>query len=175
VFNLGVNTTLVPPWVGTVHFVVHHCDGTTCTLDSKTWAPRRGVTGSGTIINGIVEPGGKHMTLVNLKVPKLDERVAFLSFSTLDPNDHVLADAGMAEGQPIDGQAASLVVPPYGLRSDSVLYEISRPAGVGDLPVTTAVAVQRAAGQKGASILRWFTYDENGDPLETGDIPLGKK
>ncbi len=39
-FNLGVNNTL--GWGGTVSFVVHHCDGSTCTLNYGPclWMPR---------------------------------------------------------------------------------------------------------------------------------------
>jgi hypothetical protein len=104
-------------------------------------------------------------------MPSLGGKVAYTSLSTVDPKDHLLADAGTASGPRVKGRTGSVVVAPYGLRSNSVLYKITRLPG-GNVPVTLEIAVRRAPGKRGPSALRWLTFDKNANPIGTGVISL---
>jgi hypothetical protein len=169
-FNLGVDYTLNPPWVGTVTFVVHHCDGTTCTLTYGPWSalPPSSPPGPNVFDSTLRVEGNLHVLSFQLKRREMRTPINWISFTVADGKGQIFAAAQSTASE--EGARAA----PIAMQEDtipskgSVLYKFVRSLRSGEASGTFDLVIKRDATSP--PVIVWKTYDSGGNAIETGTI-----
>lgn len=168
-FNLGVDYTLSPPWTGTTTFVVHHCDGTTCTLSSGPWSALPPVPVPGTKVFDInMSQEGKLYTIgLQLKQRDLKTPIQWIGFTVGDEKDQIFAATAPRAEAARGRTVADAILENSGLSEGAVLYTFAQPLKTGAASNFNMV-VRR--GSDATPLIHFTTYDARGNAIETGTI-----
>ncbi len=163
-FNLGVDYTL--GWTGTVTFVVHHCDGSICTLTYGPWTatPPQTIPGIQAFDANVSQEGRLYTLGLQLKQRKWKGVIKWISFRVGDDKGQIFAAStpSRGEGRPL--------VENGGLSNTSVLFTFGQPLKSGQAAGTFNLVVRRGSNAPDTPLVIWTTYDANGNALETGTI-----
>jgi hypothetical protein len=172
-FNLGVDYTLIPPWVGTVTFTVNHCDGSKCTLNYGPWTARP-PRPPGDPINfydsTLRLEGNLHALSFQLKRQDRSTPISWISFMVADGKGQLFAGSGSPASEERERAAPIAVVEDTPVPRGSVLYRFLGPLRSGEASGTFDLVLKRDANATGAPVIIWTTYDPNGNALERGTI-----
>lgn len=171
-FNLGVDYTLSPPWTGTVTFVVHHCDLSTCTLTYGPWTalPPTPMPGPQVFDANVSQEGKLYTIGLQLKQRNWKGAIKWISFRVGDPRGQVFASSASSVGQARGRAPAEATVEDSGLSQTSVLYTFAQPLMSGQASGMFNLVVRRDSTATNTPLVIWTTYDSNGNALETGTI-----
>jgi hypothetical protein len=168
-FNLGVDFTI--NWSGSVTFVVHHCDGTTCTLTYGPWIallPPK-VPGPQVFDAAVTQEGKLYNFNLHLKNRERKRQIKWIGFRVEDENGQLFATTP----PPPTAREADRVganVENGGLGKTSILYSFGQPLQSGQSADGFNLVVARDAKETGAPVLAWTIYDADGNAIETGTI-----
>jgi hypothetical protein len=177
-FNLGVDYTI--GWVGTVSFVVHHCDGSKCTLTFGPWSalPPSPFPGPDVFDIALSQEGKLYTLGLHLKPRNWKSPIKWVSFRVGDEKGQIFPASGASptdalERSAVDAKGAPSVtasVADGGLGKNSVLYSFASPLQSAQASGTFNFVIKRDATASRAPLLFWTTYDADGNALETGSI-----
>ncbi|MEA2939951.1 MAG: hypothetical protein QOD09_480 [Bradyrhizobium sp.] len=169
-FNLGVDYTI--GWVGTVTFVIHHCDGSKCTLTYGPWSASPPAPFPGPSVFDIsMSQEGKLFSLgLHLKDRNWKRPIKWVSFKTADDNGQIFATSAATSSEvrartPVEANIAAAEV-----NQGFVLYTFAKPLEAGQTSGAFNIVVRQDSVSKNTPLAIWRTYDENGNALETGSI-----
>jgi hypothetical protein len=168
-FNLGVDYTL--GWTGTVTFVVHHCDGSICTLRYGPWSALPPATVPGTsVFDAQVFQEGKLYTIgLQLKPRNLKVPVKWIGFTVGDEKGQVFAAPAPLQREARARNFNEAILENSGLSPGSVLYTFGEDLKSGASSNFNLI-VRRDSSAADKPLVRFTTYDANGNALETGTI-----
>ena len=167
-FDLGVDYTCSPPWVGTVTFTVIHCDGDTCILNYGPWTasaptpPCPGCQTVGTLSLDSVKLYAWRFRVIN---PKTSPRVKYLTLETNNPNDVIFAGSGKTLPAQLD--TAAEAIEDYTQGQQSCLFTFERSIGGTLNSGYTDIVILQEGRSAEPPVVRWITYDSMGTPLFT--------
>jgi hypothetical protein len=169
-FNLGVDYTI--GWSGTVTFVVHHCDNSTCTLTYGPWSALPPSTVPGTqVFDANVSQEGKLYTLgLQLKQRDWKGVIKWISFRVEGEKSQIFAASAPPVRESRGRASAEAFVENSGLSQTSVLYTFAQPLKPGQASSIFNLVVRRDSNAANTPLVIWTTYDANGNALETGTI-----
>jgi hypothetical protein len=169
-FNLGVDYTI--GWSGTVTFVVHHCDGSTCTLTYGPWSalPPSTVTGPQVFDANVSQEGKLYTIGLQLKPRNLKVPIQWISFRVGDEKGQIFAASAPPVREARGRASAEAIVENSGLSQTSVLYTFAQPLQSGQASSIFNLVVRRDSNAANTPLVIWTTYDANGNALETGTI-----
>jgi hypothetical protein len=172
-FNLGVDYTLVPPWVGTVTFTVNHCDGSKCTLNYGPWTARPPRT-PGDPINyydsTLRLEGNLHVLSFQLKRRERGTPINWIGFMVADGKGQIFAGSGSSASERGERSASIFVVEDTPVPKGSILCRFLRPLKSGEASGIFDLVLRRDENAPGAPVIIWTTYDPNGNAVERGTI-----
>jgi hypothetical protein len=170
-FNLGIDYTI--GWTGTVTFVVHHCDGSICTLTYGPWAALPPTTTPGTSVfdSNVLQEGRLATLSLQLKQRRWKGAIKWISFRVADEKGQIFAAAApAASAREARGRTLTeAIVESSGLSQSSVLYTFPQPLKSGASSSFNLV-IRRDSEVANAPLVIFTTYDDNGNALETGTI-----
>ncbi|HKS26920.1 MAG TPA: hypothetical protein VJS44_03835 [Pyrinomonadaceae bacterium] len=168
-FRLSVDYTT--GWSGTVSFVVHHCDGTVCTLNYGPWTATPPANPNPIQVSGNFISEGRFSTLSFRLLPAERRRpVKWISFSVEDSQGQLFAGAGAGAREARGAPSTDARVEGDGLDASSVLYAFSQPLKSGEASGTFELVVSRPSPAMSPPRVVWTTFDANGNAIETGTI-----
>lgn len=171
-FNLGIDYTLVPPWVGTVTFTVNHCDGSRCILSYGPWTASPPSSPSSPNVYNSTErvEGNLHVLSFQLKPRSKVVPLKWISFMLADGKGQIFAAA-----QPTPTEGSGRAAPIYAQEDaptgrGSVLFKFIRPLRSDEAsPMFQFVLAPDAGATRPPSVI-WTTYDANGNAIERGTL-----
>jgi hypothetical protein len=169
-FNLGIDYTI--GWTGTVTFVVHHCDGSICTLTYGPWAalPPATVPGTSVFDTNVLQEGRLSTLDLQLKQRRWKDAIKWISFRVPSDKGQIFAASAPSSGRELRGRASTeAIVESSGLSQSSVLYTFAQPLKSGASSIFNLV-VRRDSEVANEPLVIFTTYDANGNALETGTI-----
>ncbi len=164
VFNLGVDYTI--GWTGSVTFIVHHCDGTTCTLTYGPWAARPPLAGPH-LLSVQLLPGRQrvHMKATQSAIP-----IRWISFLTENADDQLFTSiVATPRG---NREPDNIKVEDDGMKSNSVLYAFKQPLKSNQASEPFDLILTSATGAPASPNVIWTTYDVNANPIATGKLTV---
>jgi hypothetical protein len=169
-FNLGVDYTI--GWVGTVTFVVHHCDGSICTLSYGPWSalPPATVTGPLVFDSNVLQAGDLWTIDLQLKKREWKGAPKWISFRTPDEKSQIFAAAAPSIAETRGRVSAEPTSEDGGLSGNFILYKFAQPLKSGQAAAAFNLVVRRQANAGDTPLVIFTTYDANGNALETGTI-----
>jgi hypothetical protein len=169
-FNLGVDYTI--GWTGTVTFVIHHCDGSICTLTYGPWSalPPSTVVGPDVFDINLSQEGMSYTLGLQLKQREWKGAPQWISFRVPDEKSQIFA-ASAPSGAETRGRVwAEPMVEDGGLKRNSILYKFAQPLKSRQAAAAFNLVVRREARAANTPLVIFTTYDANGNALETGTI-----
>jgi hypothetical protein len=169
VFNLGVDYTL--GWTGTVTFVVHHCDGSICTLSYGPWSalPPTPTPGTSVFDANVIQEGKLYTIGLQLKQRDMRVPVKWIGFTVGDESGQIFAASAPPVREARGRNFAEAILENSGLTRSSVLYTFAQELKSGTSSNFNLV-VRRDSNAADRPLVRFTTYDANGNALETGTI-----
>jgi uncharacterized repeat protein (TIGR01451 family) len=166
-FNLSLNYSC--NWVGNVQFVVHHADGDSCIYTYGPWKAQLG-TGTGVVITDVIK-GRVYAKKLHLQNPGNGAPVKWVSINVESPSDVIIAGSGahwlgttlLSREESLDG---------YEQGGTECLYSFENPIRAGGTSGGFNLVVARDSAAAGTPIVRWTTYDEDGNALATDTIGI---
>jgi hypothetical protein len=169
-FNLGVDYTI--GWSGTATFVVHHCDGSTCTLTYGPWVAQPPATvPGGKVFDVTVTQEGKLFRFdLRLKARDWKSPARWISFRVGDGKGDIFAASTAVPTDSRDGSAMGASVADGGLGKSFVLYDLPPALKTGPYGPFSLVVTPGARAAPAPPII-WTVYDTDGNAFETGTVP----
>ncbi len=167
-FDIGVDYTCTPPWVGTVTFTVIHCDGDTCILNYGPWtasAPTPPCPGCQTIGTLSIAPAKLFAWRFQVINPKTSPLVKYLTLQTGSESDVIFAGSGTSLPGQMDTAAEPIADYTQGQRS--CLFTFDRPIGGSLSSGYINIVIAHDSTVQAPPVVRWITYDSMGTPLFT--------
>lgn len=169
-FNLGVDYTI--GWSGTVTFVIHHCDGSSCTLTYGPWvaSPPPSVPGGQVFDTSVFQEGKLFRYDLRLKARDWKTPARWISFRLEDGKGQIFAASNGAPPAGRDASPIEATIGEGGLGKGSVLYNFAPPLKAGPYGPFSLV-VTPGAKEGVAPTIFWTVYDADGNAFETGTVP----
>jgi hypothetical protein len=169
-FNLGVDYTI--GWVGTVTFVVHHCDGSTCTLRYGPWSalPPTPVPGPQVFDISFALEGKLANFNLQLKPRSLRRDIKWISFRVADESGQIFGAVTPATATRGRTVVAEATLEDGGLNRNFILYAFAQPLKSGQASSAFNLVVKSDSNAANAPLVFFTTYDADGNALETGTL-----
>jgi hypothetical protein len=169
-FNLGVDYTI--GWVGTVTFVVHHCDGTKCTLTYGPWSanPPHPFPGPDVFDTTMSQEGKLYSFGLHLKDRNWKSPIKWISFRLANEKGQIFAASGSSTTEVRERPPVDASVEDGGVGKTFLLYSFVKPLKSGDASGALNFVVRSDGSPKDTALVIWTTYDENGNAMETGSV-----
>ncbi len=166
-FNLAINYSC--NWTGNVQIVVHHADGDSCVYTYGPWKAKPGI-GTGVVLTDPIK-GRVYAKKLRLQNPVGGEPVKWLSFSIEAPSDVIIAGSGRRwEGSALVPGSESLEG--YDQAATDALFTFETPVRAGSISGEFNLVVARDSGATGTPVIRWTTYDDEGNALATDTVGI---
>lgn len=166
-FNLAIPYSC--NWTGSVQVVVHHADGDSCIYNYGPWKAKLGI-GTGVVITDPIK-GRVYAKKLRLENPAGGEPVKWLSLSVESTSDVIVAGSGRRwEGAAIAQGHESLEG--YDQGETDALFTFETPIAAGAVSGDFNLVVSRDSSATGTPVLRWTTYDEEGNALATDTVGI---
>jgi hypothetical protein len=167
-FNLGVDYTC--NWTGVVNLVIHHADGDSCLYTYGPWKALPPVVGGGVVITEKIDKKvwANKLRLQNTSTTK---SIKWVSVNVESDSSVIIAGSGGHwEGTSLEAQYAVLDGYEQGLKEALFSFEtLIAPSRFSDY---FNLVVARDTSRKDPPIIRWTTYDENGDAIATDTVRI---
>lgn len=166
-FNLGIDYTL--GWTGTISLVIHHADGDSCQYTYGPWSATR-PTGGGVLVSTSI---GRKIYANRFRLHNTGKTrpVRWVSVQVVDREDRLIAGSGATwDGANRDVDAAELAHFEQG--QTEALFTFASPVPVGGTSGTFDVVVTRDSGRSAPPLLRWTSYDAEGNALASDTIRI---
>ncbi len=166
-FNLAINYSC--NWTGSVKVVVHHADGDSCTYTYGPWKATLGI-GTGVVITDPIK-GRVYAKKLQLQNPGNGAPVKWLSINVESTSDVVIAGSGAHwEGSALASGYESLEG--YEQGASEALFTFDTPIASGRTSNFFNLVVARDSAAPGTPVIRWTTYDEEGNALATDTVGI---
>lgn len=166
-FNLAIPYSC--NWTGNVQIVVHHADGDSCIYNYGPWKAKLGI-GTGVVITDPIK-GRVYAKKLRLQNPAGGEPVKWLSISVESTSDVIIAGSGRHwEGTALSQGYESLEG--YDQGETDALFTFERPVASGATSGDFNLVVSRDSAATGTPVIRWTTYDEDGNALATDTVGI---
>ncbi|MBE0642797.1 MAG: T9SS type A sorting domain-containing protein [Bacteroidetes bacterium] len=166
-FNLAINYSC--NWAGNVQIVVHHADGDSCLYTYGPWKAQLG-TGTGVVLTDPIK-GRVFAKKLRLQNPSGSEPVKWLSVSVESQSDVIIAGSGRHwEGATLSSGYESLEG--YDQGATDALFTFERLIPGGGISGDFNLVVARDSAESGTPVIRWTTYDEDGNALATDTVGI---
>ena len=172
-FNIGIDYTLVPPWTGTITFIVNHCDGTKCTLTYGPWTatkPTTTTTSTDVFDVSVLTHGKLYALSLQLKGRERRRPIKWISFMVADSKGQLFAGSGPSVTGSRARPSAQFSVEESELSRTAVLYAFAQPLRSREAAGPFELILKPDANAADAPKVIWTTYDANGNTIETGTI-----
>ncbi|MAT38791.1 MAG: hypothetical protein CL946_04225 [Ectothiorhodospiraceae bacterium] len=166
-FNLEIDYSC--NWTGNVMLVIHHADGDSCVYDYGTWkATKPG--GGGVVISDTIA-GQLYANKLQVEPPSNSPPVKWLSISTYDTTDIIVGGSGMYwQGTVLENGYAELDGYEQGMHD--ALFSYATPVLSGSRSKYANIVLKRGLTSSGAPVIRWVTYDEDGNAIATDTVSI---
>ncbi len=166
-FNLAINYSC--NWTGNVQIVVHHADGDSCLFTYGPWKAKLGV-GTGVVLTDPIK-GRVYAKKLRLQNPSGSEPVKWISVSVESASDVIVAGSGQHwEGTALSPGYEALEGYEQGATDALFTFETAVPAGGSSGDFNLVVA--RDSASSGTPVVRWTTYDADGNALATDTVGI---
>jgi hypothetical protein len=169
-FNLGVDYTI--GWTGTATFVVHHCDGTICTLTYGPWSALPPPTKTNPPIFDITIGQEGKLIMLGLQMKRQESKapIKWISFQVPGGKGEIFAAATTTPEEARGRTYVPAMVEGDGTSPGALLYSFAQPLKPGEGTSSFNLVLRRDAVASDKPLVIWTTYDENGNALETCTI-----
>jgi hypothetical protein len=165
-FNLGIAYSC--GWTGTITLVVHHLDGDSCVYTYGPWNAKPPIIH--TDLDPTKLPGRIYANRLTLRNTG-QTPVKWVSISTEDSTDVIIAGSGASwEGAAIDAGYERL--DDYQQSRNEALFGFDQPIRPSRPSGFFNIVVGRDSSRTGTPVLRWISYDADGNALSTDTIRI---
>ncbi|MCZ7556571.1 MAG: T9SS type A sorting domain-containing protein [Bacteroidia bacterium] len=166
-FNLAINYSC--NWTGNVQIVVHHADGDSCIYTYGPWKAQLGI-GTGVVISDPIKDR-VYANRLRMQNPGSGSPVKWLSINVEAPTDVIIAGSGKHwDGATLRGGYEMLEG--YEQGATEVLFTFDTPIATGRTSEYFNLVVARDSAASGIPVVRWTTYDEEGNALATDTVSI---
>ncbi len=166
-FNLAINYSC--GWTGSVKVVVYHADGDSCTYTYGPWKAALG-TGTGVVLTDPIK-GRVFAKKLRLQNPGNSPPVKWVSINVESPTDVIIAGSGAHWlGTTLSKGYESLEG--YEQGETEALFTFASPILSGRTSDYFNLVVARDSAAPGTPIVRWTTYDVDGNALATDTVGI---
>lgn len=171
--NTAVSFNLAIPyscsWTGNVQIVVFHADGDSCVYTYGPWKAALGI-GTGVVLTDPIK-GRVYAKKLRLQNTTGSAPVKWLSVSVESPDDVIVAGSGRRwESAPLAQGAEALEG--YDQGETDALFTFETPIAAGTTSGDFNLVVARDSAATGTPVVRWTTYDSDGNALATDTIGI---
>jgi len=166
-FNLAIDYSC--NWTGNIEVVVHHADGDSCSYTYGPWKALT-VTGTGVVIAEQIKDK-VYANKLRLQNPAINVPVKWISFNVESTSDVILAGSGKhwLGTQLLSGHES---LESYEQGASEALFTFDVPIQPGTTSDYFNLVVARDSAAPGTPIVRWTTYDEDGNALATDTVGI---
>jgi uncharacterized repeat protein (TIGR01451 family) len=166
-FNLAID--YVCNWTGNVQIVVHHADGDSCIYNYGPWKAGLAV-GTGVVLTDPIKARvyANHLSVQN---PAGQPPVKWVSINVENTADVIIAGSGKHwSGTNVLGGHEALE--DYEQGATEALFTFDTPISAGTTSEYFNLVVARDSAVSGSPVIRWTTYDADGNALATDTISI---
>jgi hypothetical protein len=167
-FNLGIDYTC--GWTGAINLVIHHADGDSCLYSYGPWKALPPVIGTGTVSTTGIDKKvyGNKLRLEN---KSSTASVKWISVHMESDSSYIIAGSGDHwEGTMLESGYARLDGYDQGLKE--ALFSFETPVAPSRFSDYFNLVVAHDTTVSGPPVIRWTTYDENGDAIGTDTVRI---
>jgi uncharacterized repeat protein (TIGR01451 family) len=166
-FNLGIDYSCL--WTGSVSLVIHHADGDSCVYTYGPWKALQPVIGTGVLI---ADKFKKRVYANKLRLNNTSTAaVKWVSVNVTQSSDVIVAGSGREwNGAALEPQYAVLDDHAQGM--NEALFSFERPIPPGSTSDFFNLVVARDSTQPGTPVVRWVSYDEDGNAIATDTVGI---
>ncbi|MDT8324614.1 MAG: T9SS type A sorting domain-containing protein, partial [Bacteroidota bacterium] len=167
-FNLGIDYT--SGWTGNINLVIHHADGDSCLYSYGPWNASAPTTGGGVVSTTGID---KKVYANRLRLENTSGTRAVKWVSVQAESDSTVIIAGSGdhwEGTALAPGDARLDGYEQGLKE--ALFSFETPVAPSALSDYFNLVVAHDTTVGGPPVIRWISYDENGEALGTDTVRI---
>ena len=167
-FNLGVDYTL--GWTGNITLVAHHADGDSCFYTYGPWSAKPPVNGGGVVLATSFTKR-VYASKLRLQNTSAGSAAKWVSVQVVNPADRIVAGSGKHwDGTILEQGTVELDAFEQG--QSEALFEFRTPVKTGSTSDFFNLVVARDSANSGAPVIRWTSYDAEGNALATDTVRI---
>jgi len=167
-FNLGIDYSC--NWSGNITLVIHHADGDSCVYKDVPWKAIPPILGGGVVTTDHID---KRVYANNLRLKNTfsNRAVKWVSIEVEDDLDEMMAGSG-AHWNGSDYKVGYAILADHQQGKTEALFGFETPIQPNLTSDYFTVVVARDSLRPGSPVIRWTSYDEDGNAIATDTVSI---